>query len=41
MMKIVNASPRRRPLGRVSVDTKGPPGIYMEASGRWDRHGLN
>jgi hypothetical protein len=40
-MKIVCTVPGRRLLGRVSIDTKGPPGIYMEASGLWDRHGLN
>lgn len=40
-MKILSIPPKRRLLGRVSLDTKGPPGIYMEASGLWDRHGLN
>lgn len=32
--------PVRRILGQVSADTKGPPGIYMEGSGLWDKHGL-
>ena len=40
-MKILSTPPKRRLLGRVSLDTKGPPGIYMEASGLGDRHGLN
>ena len=32
--------PCRRPIGRVSSDTKGPPGVHMEASGLWDKPGL-
>lgn len=40
-MKYHRVPPRRRRLGRVSTQTKGPPGIYMEGSGLWDRHGLN
>jgi hypothetical protein len=28
----------RQVVGRVSTDTKGPPGIFMEVSGLWDRH---
>lgn len=29
----------RKLIGRISVDTKGPPGIFMEATGLWDgRH---
>jgi hypothetical protein len=31
---------RRQLLGRVSTDTKGPPGFHMEASGLWNREGL-
>lgn len=32
---------QRRPLGRVSRDTKGPPGTHMEVSGLWDKPGLS
>ena len=29
----------RRVIGRVSRDTKGPPGVFMEATGLWNgRH---
>jgi hypothetical protein len=29
----------RRVIGRVSIDTKGPPGVFMEGTGLWDgRH---
>jgi hypothetical protein len=28
---------QRRLLGRVSSDTKGPPGFHMEASGLWNK----
>jgi hypothetical protein len=31
---------RRRPLGRISSETKGPPGVFMEGTGLWDRHRL-
>lgn len=34
------ANSRRQALGRVSTDTKGPPGVYMERSGLWDKPGL-
>jgi hypothetical protein len=30
--------PGRRLLGRISIDTKGPPGAAMEASGLWNQH---
>lgn len=30
----------RRVLARVSRETKGPPGVHMEASGLWDKPGL-
>ena len=40
-MKTQANQPRRRPLGRVSRDTKGPPGIFMERSGLWDKTGLS
>lgn len=26
----------RTPIGRVSLDTKGPPGIFMEGTGLWN-----
>jgi hypothetical protein len=26
----------RRVIGRVSTDTKGPPGVYMEVTGLWN-----
>ena len=32
---------RRQLLGRVSSDTKGPPGFHMEASGLWNKEGLS
>jgi hypothetical protein len=31
---------RRRLLGRVSTDTKGPPGSHMEPFGLWDKLSL-
>ena len=36
-MKLAAKAPARRPLGRVSIDTKGPPGAHMEVSGLWDK----
>ncbi|HWJ38161.1 MAG TPA: hypothetical protein VNR86_05315 [Sphingomicrobium sp.] len=27
---------QRQFVGRVSIDTKGPPGIFMERTGLWD-----
>jgi hypothetical protein len=39
-MKRSFANYRRRSIGRVSTDTKGPPGLYMERSGLWDKTGL-
>ena len=28
-----------RPVGKVSSDTKGPPGVFMEGTGLWNgRH---
>ena len=27
----------RRTIGRVSTDTKGPPGFHMEVSGLWNK----
>lgn len=27
---------RRTLIGRISLDTKGPPGIFMEGTGLWD-----
>ena len=26
----------RTVIGRISLDTKGPPGIFMEGTGLWD-----
>ena len=40
-MKTSLKSDRSKMLGRVSEDTKGPPGTYMEASGLWDKPGLS
>ena len=40
-MKASLKSDRRRVLGQVSKDTKGPPGTHMEASGLWDKPGLS
>lgn len=28
---------RRRTIGCVSTDTKGPPGFHMEVSGLWNK----
>lgn len=39
-MKLSPEYPRRRVLARVSSETKGPPGVHMEASGLWDKPGL-
>ena len=30
----------RRVVGRVSTDTKGPPGVFMEGTGLWNGHSL-
>jgi hypothetical protein len=38
-MKKQHRNPRR-PLGRVTCDTKGPPGLHMELSGQWNKDGL-
>lgn len=35
-MLFQRAQERRRVIGRISVDTKGPPGIFMEGTGLWD-----
>ena len=40
-MKRISENARRRVLGRVSNDTKGPPGFHMEASGLWNKEGLS
>ena len=40
-MKVASKSNRRLVLGRVSTDTKGPPGLHMEASGLWAKEGLS
>lgn len=39
-MKACSEKQQRKRLGRVSTDTKGPPGIYMERAGLWDKIGL-
>ena len=31
----------RHPIGQISIDTKGPPGFHMEASGLWNKDGLS
>ena len=31
---------RRRALGQVTSETKGPPGIFMEGTGLWNGHHL-
>lgn len=36
-MKAPIEQKQRRPLGRVSSDTKGPPGFHMEGSGLWNK----
>lgn len=28
----------RRVLGKLSADTKGPPGVVMEGTGLWNGH---
>jgi hypothetical protein len=40
MMKRSLENARRQLLGRVSTETKGPPGFHMEASGLWNKEGL-
>jgi hypothetical protein len=30
----------RRVIGRVTTDTRGAPGIFMEGTGLWNGHGL-
>lgn len=30
----------RQVIGRVSTDTKGPPGVFMEGGGLWSGHSL-
>ena len=35
-MPTPHSDKQRRLIGRVSVDTKGPPGIFMERTGLWD-----
>jgi hypothetical protein len=30
----------RQVVGRVSTDTKGPPGVFMEGAGLWVGHSL-
>ena len=38
-MKTQQKADARRVIGRVSRDTKGPPGVFMEATGLWNgRH---
>jgi hypothetical protein len=39
-MKSAHQQPSRRVLGRVTTDTKGPPGVHMEGIGRWVGLGL-
>ena len=39
-MKLQQHENWRRILGRVSTDTKGPPGVHMEGIGRWVGLGL-
>ena len=39
-MKRQSNDERRRLLGRVSTDTKGPPGVVMEGAGLWNGHNL-
>lgn len=39
-MKLHSDENSRRILGRVSTDTKGPPGVHMEGIGRWVGVGL-
>lgn len=39
-MRSLKQSRQRRLLGRVTKETKGPPGVFMETSGQWDKHGL-
>lgn len=36
-MKVSQDRKQRRQLGRVSTDTKGPPGFHMEFSGQWNK----
>jgi hypothetical protein len=36
MMLIQKARTRRTVIGRISLDTKGPPGTFMEGTGLWD-----
>lgn len=31
----------RHEIGRISTETKGPPGFHMEASGLWNKEGLS
>jgi hypothetical protein len=40
-MKHESERKRRIHLGRVSVETKGPPGVFMEATGLWDHRSLS
>ena len=38
-MKTQQKSKATRVIGRVSSDTKGPPGMFLEATGLWNgRH---
>jgi hypothetical protein len=39
-MKVDQHASSRQLLGRVSSDTKGPPGVNMEGIGRWVGQGL-
>jgi hypothetical protein len=39
-MKVHQQGNSKRILGRVSTDTKGPPGVHMEGIGRWVGQGL-
>ena len=40
-MKRSSESQRRKLLGRVSTETKGPAGFHMEVSGLWNKEGLS
>lgn len=36
-MNVFQERKQKRELGRVSRDTKGPPGFHMEFSGQWNK----
>ncbi|HKC03500.1 MAG TPA: hypothetical protein VKC17_09380 [Sphingomicrobium sp.] len=39
-MKASHEHRGRRLLGRISTQTKGPPGLHLEMSGQWNGRGL-